>query len=58
MLTTKSDDVEGRVKAYKAITKGELIPPSGIPETLFVLTKELQSLALDVEIFDEVEDDE
>jgi len=58
MLTTKSDDVEGRVKAYKAITKGELIPPSGIPETLFVLTKELQALALDVEIFDEVEDDE
>jgi len=58
MLTTKSDDVEGRVRAYKAITKGELIPASGIPETLFVLTKELQSLALDVEIFDEVEDDE
>jgi len=58
MLTIKSDDVDGRVRAYKAITKGELIPPSGIPETLFVLTKELQSLALDVEIFDEVEDDE
>jgi DNA-directed RNA polymerase subunit beta len=58
MLTIKSDDVDGRVRAYKAITKGELIPESGIPETLFVLTKELQSLALDVEIFDEVEDDE
>jgi DNA-directed RNA polymerase subunit beta len=58
MLTIKSDDVDGRVRAYKAITKGELIPPSGIPETLFVLTKELQALALDVEIFDEVEDDE
>ncbi len=58
MLTIKSDDVDGRVRAYKAITKGELVPPSGIPETLFVLTKELQSLALDVEIFDEVEDDE
>ncbi|MEA3521485.1 MAG: DNA-directed RNA polymerase subunit beta [Campylobacterota bacterium] len=58
MLTIKSDDVEGRVKAYKAITKGEQVPPSGIPETLFVLTKELQSLALDIEIFDEVEDDE
>jgi len=58
MLTIKSDDVDGRVRAYKAITKGELIPASGIPETLFVLTKELQSLALDVEIFDEVEDDE
>jgi len=58
MLTIKSDDVDGRVRAYKAITKGELVPPSGIPETLFVLTKELQALALDVEIFDEVEDDE
>ncbi len=58
MLTIKSDDVEGRVKAYKAITKGELVPESGIPETLFVLTKELQALALDVEIFDEVEEDE
>ncbi len=58
MLTIKSDDVDGRVRAYKAITKGELVPASGIPETLFVLTKELQSLALDVEIFDEVEDHE
>jgi len=58
MLTIKSDDVDGRVRAYKAITKGELVPASGIPETLFVLTKELQALALDVEIFDEVEDDE
>ena len=58
MLTIKSDDVDGRVRAYKAITKGELVPASGIPETLFVLTKELQALALDVEILDEVEDDE
>jgi len=58
MLTIKSDDVDGRVRAYKAITKGELVPPSGIPETLFVLIKELQALALDVEILDEVEDDE
>ena len=58
MLTIKSDDVDGRVRAYKAITKGELVPASGIPETLFVLTKELQALALDVEIMDEVEDDE
>ena len=58
MLTIKSDDVDGRVRAYKALTKGELVLPSGIPETLFVLTKELQSLALDVEIFDEVEDNE
>ena len=58
MLTIKSDDVDGRVRAYKALTKGESVPASGIPETLFVLTKELQSLALDVEIFDEVEDNE
>ena len=58
MLTIKSDDVDGRVRAYKALTKGELVPASGIPETLFVLTKELQALALDVEILDEVEDNE
>jgi len=58
MLTIKSDDVDGRVRAYKALTRGELVPASGIPETLFVLTKELQSLALDVDILDEVEDDE
>jgi len=58
MLTIKSDDIDGRVRAYKALTKGESVPASGIPETLFVLTKELQSLALDIEIFDEVEDDE
>ena len=58
MLTIKSDDVEGRVSAYKALTKGEAVPASGIPETLFVLTKELQALALDIEIFDEVEDNE
>ena len=58
MLTIKSDDVEGRVRAYKALTRGELVPASGIPETLFVLIKELQALALDVEIMDEVEDNE
>ena len=46
------------MRAYKAITKGELVPASGIPETLFVLTKELQSLALDVEILGEVKGDE
>ncbi|MBE0498967.1 MAG: DNA-directed RNA polymerase subunit beta [Campylobacterales bacterium] len=58
MLTIKSDDVEGRVRAYKALTKGESVPASGIPETLFVLTKELQALALDIEIFDEEETNE
>ncbi|PHR58383.1 MAG: DNA-directed RNA polymerase subunit beta [Arcobacter sp.] len=58
MLTIKSDDVDGRVRAYKALTRGEAVPPSGIPETLFVLTKELQALALNVEIFDEEVTDE
>jgi len=53
MLTIKSDDVEGRMKAYKAITRGENVPKTGIPETFFVLTNELKSLALDVEIFEE-----
>jgi DNA-directed RNA polymerase subunit beta len=58
MLTVKSDDVEGRVAAYKALTRGENVPQTGIPETFYVLTNELKSLALDVEIYDEVEDDE
>ncbi len=58
MLTTKSDDVEGRTRAYRAIANGENVPRSGVPETFFVLTKELKALGLDVEIFDEVEDNE
>ncbi|WP_353661419.1 DNA-directed RNA polymerase subunit beta [Hydrogenimonas sp. SS33] len=58
MLTIKSDDVDGRVRAYKALTRGENVPPAGIPETLFVLAKELQSLALDVELLDEKEEEE
>ncbi|WP_321470050.1 DNA-directed RNA polymerase subunit beta [Halarcobacter sp.] len=58
MLTTKSDDVEGRTRAYRAIANGENVPSSGVPETFFVLTKELKALGLDVEIFEEVEDNE
>jgi DNA-directed RNA polymerase, beta subunit len=58
MLTVKSDDVEGRLAAYKALTRGENVPETGIPETFFVLTNELKSLALDVEIYDEEENDE
>ncbi len=58
MLTIKSDDVEGRVKAYKAITKGENAHETEIPETFYVLTKELQSLALDVAIFNNSENGE
>lgn len=58
MLTIKSDDVEGRFSAYKALTKGENVPSTGIPETFFVLTNELKSLALDVEIFNEEKNNE
>ncbi|WP_086290422.1 DNA-directed RNA polymerase subunit beta [Campylobacter devanensis] len=58
MLTVKSDDVEGRWLAYKALTRGENVPSTGIPETFFVLTNELKSLALDVEIYDEDNDNE
>jgi DNA-directed RNA polymerase subunit beta len=50
ILTIKSDDVVGRVKAYEAIVKGENIPEPGIPESFKVLVKEMQSLCLDVEI--------
>ncbi len=52
MLTIKSDDVDGRTKAYRAITKGESVPESGVPETMFVLTKELQALGLDVDLYE------
>lgn len=58
MLTIKSDDVDGRLEAYKAITRGENVPMNGVPETFFVLTNELKSLALDVEIYDEAEENE
>jgi DNA-directed RNA polymerase subunit beta len=49
MLTTKSDDVQGRVKAYEAIVKGEPVQEPGIPASFKVLVKELQSLGLAVE---------
>jgi DNA-directed RNA polymerase subunit beta len=52
ILTVKSDDVVGRVKTYEAIIKGENIPEPGIPESFKVLLKELQSLALDVRVLD------
>ena len=58
MLTIKSDDVDGRLAAYKALTKGENVPSTGIPETFFVLTKELKSLALDVEIYESGDENE
>lgn len=53
ILTVKSDDVTGRVRTYEAIVKGENIPEPGTPESFKVLVKELQSLALDVELLDE-----
>lgn len=58
MLTIKSDDVEGRLSAYKAISRGENIPQTGIPETFFVLTNELKSLALDIKIYGEGNENE
>ena len=52
ILTVKSDDVVGRVKTYEAIVKGNNVPQSGIPESFKVLVKELQSLGLDVRVYD------
>jgi len=49
MLTVKSDDVQGRVKTYEAIVKGEQIEEPSIPASFRVLVKELQSLGLAVE---------
>ncbi|MBI4656350.1 MAG: DNA-directed RNA polymerase subunit beta [Elusimicrobia bacterium] len=50
MLTVKSDDFAGRTKMYEAIIKGDFPPPPGVPESFKVLVKELQALALDVEL--------
>jgi DNA-directed RNA polymerase subunit beta len=52
LLTIKSDDITGRVKTYEAIVKGENIQAPGIPESFRVLAKEMQSLALNVEVLD------
>ncbi len=52
MLTVKSDDVQGRVKTYEAIVKGEPIEEPGIPTSFRVLVKELQSLGLSVQAID------
>ena len=53
ILTVKSDDIVGRVQTYEAIVKGENIPEPGIPESFKVLIKEMQSLALDVKVLTE-----
>ena len=52
ILTIKSDDVNGRTRAYEAITKGKNVPQPGVPESFKVLVKELQSLGLDVHVMD------
>lgn len=57
ILTVKSDDVVGRVKTYEAIVKGENIPEPGVPESFRVLIKELQSLALDVRVLGQNEEE-
>jgi DNA-directed RNA polymerase subunit beta len=53
ILTVKSDDVIGRTKMYESIVKGENALEPGLPESFNVLVKELQSLALDVELVKE-----
>ncbi|MCL2751375.1 MAG: DNA-directed RNA polymerase subunit beta [Firmicutes bacterium] len=53
IMTIKSDDITGRVKAYESIIKGLNIPEPGVPESFKVLIKELQSLALDVKVLAE-----
>ncbi len=58
ILTVKSDDITGRLKTYEAIVKGESVPEPGIPESFRVLIKELQSLGLDMKLYnhnDEIE---
>ena len=53
MLTIKSDDTTGRVKTYEAIVKGDEIQSPGVPESFRVLVKELQSLALSIEVIND-----
>ena len=52
-LTVKSDDVAGRTRMYEAIVKGENVLEPGLPESFNVLTRELQSLCLDLELIEE-----
>jgi len=58
MLTTKSDDIEGRNRAYKALIEGKNVDIEGLSETFFVLTKELRALGLDIEFYKKEVDDE
>jgi DNA-directed RNA polymerase subunit beta-beta' len=58
MLTIKSDDVDGRLAAYRSIIKGENVKKEGVTETFNVLSKELQSLCIDLSVFEKLQDDE
>jgi DNA-directed RNA polymerase subunit beta len=49
-LTVKSDDVKGRTRMYESIVKGDNTLEAGLPESFHVLVKELQALALNVEL--------
>ncbi len=53
MMTTKSDDVVGRVKVYESLVKGTPIPTPGIPESFRVLIKEFQALGLDITVLNQ-----
>jgi DNA-directed RNA polymerase subunit beta len=55
-LTVKSDDVVGRTRMYESIVKGENVLEAGLPESFNVLIKELQSLALEVQLIEEKSD--
>ena len=48
LLTIKSDDINGRAKAYEAIVKGDNLPEPNIPESFNLLIHELRGLALDI----------
>jgi len=56
LLTVKSDDVDGRARVYESIVKGQVPEEPGLPESFNVLVRELQALALDVELLQQ--DDE
>ena len=57
ILTVKSDDIVGRVKTYESIVKGVNIPSPGIPESFKVLIKELQSLGLNIKVYDKLKNE-
>jgi DNA-directed RNA polymerase subunit beta len=57
MLTIKSDDVTGRAKAYESIIKGRPIAKTGVPESFKVLVRELRSIALDMRLLNEDNDE-